>query len=259
MAIIKNNFLVGTVGKLIFKVVNGKQVVSTKVARGTIRQSKESMQKAQIFGLASRFGSEILRSFKQYLNCFQDPAMFNRLIKKLYGAFVYAWNPETLQFNFEAHDFHILSDFNYNINSPLRDRLGLKTQLTFADGLLYVGFSAWGNMPVIKFLKDSNDCAITVGVSLYRLQDGFKTDQVISQRQIVKKYDNKLEIDEFQFKVPGDCLCVTSIFLNFYTKHSTYVNTLNSKKFSPSAICGASFTPGSFDPEMNIDGLICVI
>lgn len=249
MAIIKKNLLAGAAGPLIFKVVKGKQIVATKAARGTVKQSKGTIQKAKTFGLASRFGSEILQSFKQNSNCFQDLTMFNRITKKLYSAFIYAWNPETQQFNFDADNFSTLAGFDYNSNSPLHDSLGIKTKLTFADGLLHVTFSECGNMPVIKFLKGSTNCIIMVGITLFRLQDGVKTARVISQCQVVKKYADRLEANEFKFKVPGGCLCVTSIFLNFYTNHRTHISMLNSKGFSPAAICDASFTPDSFAPE----------
>ena len=251
MAIIKNNLLVGILGPLVFKIVNGQQVVSTKKLKGTTKLSVPTIRAATTYGVCSRLSSEIFQSYQKNLNKMQDGTMFSRLLPLVFNGVFSGWNEEKQEFEFNKMNFGSLTGFDYNIKSPLESSIGLQVNVSRSGGKLQVLLEKNSNKEIIRFPSGATSCDLSVSVVLLRLRDSAKTGNVISQSQEIKKYNNQLETNLFEFDVPGGCLCLVSTFLHFYSYTKNYAVCINSKKFNPSAISAVMVIPDNLPREDN--------
>jgi hypothetical protein len=249
MAIIKDNLLVGVLGPLIFKIVNGKQIVTTKAAPGTMKQTASTIWTGKTFGLCSIISSHILQTYKRNFKNLQDGSMFGRLTPILYSSIVAGWDQEDRLFHFDEMDFSPLIDFDYNIKSPLKASLGVEIDVQQDGGKLLVSFTQLANRNVVHFPKGATSCEMTVALALFKLDEGLRTSTTISQSQMIKKFSNQLEMDKFQFDIPGGCVCLVSTFLHFYSYTKNYAVSVNTKKFNPAAISAALMIPNSVSPN----------
>jgi hypothetical protein len=243
MAIIKNNLLVGVLGPLVFKVVNGVQVVSTKKAKGTTKLSAPTIRTSKTYGVASKLSSEIIQSFQSNLNKMQDGTMFSRFLPLVFNGVVSGWNQETKEFEFDKMNFDHLSGFDYNIKSPLLSRTSLDLKVSCSDGKLKVLFERNSNKEAIRFPPEALSCELTTQIVLLRLEDSIKTATIICKSQSIEKYANALKTDSFEFEVPGGCLCLVSTFLHFCSSHRGYAVCINSKTLNPAAISAVLMIP----------------
>jgi len=248
MAIIKNNFLVGVLGSLIFKVVNGEQVVTTKKQKGTTKQSVATVAVSKTYGLASKFASEMMQSHEQNLNKMQDGSMFSRLTPLLFKKLDEAWDPARQRFEVGRMDFTSMAGFAYNIKSALHKNMNANTIVKLTSGRLQITFDQGPLKTPIKFPRGATSCELTVAIVLFRLEDGLKTKVVISQDQWIYRHQDEIELESFQFEVPQGCLCMVSTFLHFYAYRKNYLISMNTKNFNPAAIAAVLFIQESEVP-----------
>jgi len=85
MARIGGKFFRGTLGQLVYRVINGVQIVSTKPSPGLANQTPETLRNCNTFGMASGLGADIRKLFAPFLNGLTDPLMHNRVSKSGIG------------------------------------------------------------------------------------------------------------------------------------------------------------------------------
>lgn len=244
MAIRDGNFLRGIVGPVVCRVLNGKQEVKSRPRK--VKQTVASTKSANTFGKASSLGGQIRESLVDLLNRLQDREMHNRLTKQLNLCLVSCRDPKTRKFSFDQDSFHQLADLDFNIKSPLKTSLFTKPEITVSAGQLHVVFPSLKNGVSLNFPKGCLNCLMKVSVSLIRLQDGFRECRAASQSLIIKKGQDSLNGKELVFEVPDGCLCVVSVFLDYFSIFKDYVDPVKNKTFSPAGIWEAILIPGDF-------------
>jgi len=238
------DFLVGVVGPISLRVNYGKQVISSRVGRGTMKQTEATKKSAGCFGSASSFASSMHRKNKIPLAEMGDRSTFNRLNRESVAIWNNSRSTEADQYHFSTESFIRLVGFDYNIKSPLIKKVSALPVIGYEAGLLTMAYPKDYQEIKLKFPPKSEQCIIIATVALYDLEKQ-KTNNILSAQQfIIDKNDPVLNAIELKFEVPGGCLCVVSMFLKYYTviHEGTLLNT---KQFSPAGICGAIITPGS--------------
>ena len=264
MARFKKNQFSGILGNLVFRVVNGVMIVSTKKAKGTTKQTKETKRAGNTFGMAGALASNIMGCFNRQMYNLQDTGMYNRLSKVAASCLHDSRDTKSLLFNFSEGSFDVMDDFEYNINSPLRISLRSRPQLSYANGVLKVLLTGLNDRSNLKYPKDGYICEITAGLGLFRLQDGKRLRDAETQRITINHDDTGLGSHEFSFVVPNGCFCVVALSLTYFAYKHHFPELINNKNFSPAVLCKSFITPGSYQEDTNrrwetMDGLTFMI
>jgi len=241
------NFLRGVLGGLVFRVVNGKQRVSTRPGR--IKQSRATRISNQTFGKASSLGGQIRKIL--YINVENnfDPTAGSRLTAALRKILGKCRNPETKRFDFQADSFSAVRGFDFNIHSRMENQMAVIPTVTATDGTLQVSVNEIAVSKAFNFPSESFKCELKVSLSLYRLKEGLAYAKTESQGLEMTKYMELLAAHTFTFEVPDGCLCIVSMSLRFFNAGTTGWIPLYDKKINPSCICGALVTPGTYQQD----------
>ena len=246
MAIWNGKMLNGVLGLYVFREMNGKQVVSRRLAKGEMKQTEETKRVAAVFGMAGKLGNQLRGTVKNSIDKLYDPAMSRRLTMTLKEILIRCCDPKSEQYSFEEQSFSRLNGFDYNLTSPLNKNLIKDLAPTMANGILSIVLSASKPMDLLIFPEGSSACELTIGISLFRLKDGMKKFNAEIQVLTIRKYGADIDRQNFEFAVPDGCLCVVSVFLKYYTVLRDLATIINSKTFSPAGICTALITPGLY-------------
>lgn len=245
MAIMNGKFICGAVGPLIFRKLGKCQVVSAKGNTGR-RQTVNSKKSANTFGMAASLSVQIMEAYAHITNKLNDNMLFQRLNKELISILNRCRDADTRKFNFDEDSFDKLSGIEFNLNSLLGDSLMIRPKLNISNELLTVSLPKFEIKSVLNFPYGSYGCELTVGMMLFRLKDGMKLDYFEYQSIMTDQSETMMKAQEFKFAVPAGCLCIVTLFLKYFTIYKDFLNIVNTKAFSPAAICGAFVTPGDF-------------
>ena len=257
----KKNLLRGILGNLVFRVVNGETLISQKKAKGTTKQTQETKRAGNTFGMGGALASNIMGCFDRQMYDLQDTGMYNRLSKAAAGCLHDSRDKDSLLFNFNEESFTMLDNFEYNIHSPLKMYLRSTPHLSYADGVLKVLLTGLANCRNLKYPKHSYNCEITVGLGLFRLQDGKRTRNAETQRISLNSERGGISSHEFVFDVPDGCFCVIALSIAYFSMKYHFTELINHKKFSPAMLCKSFITPGTYQENTDyywesMDGLI---
>lgn len=248
MAKAKGKFFKGSVGPVVFKELNDQQVVCSKPAPGKMKQTEATKKAAGIFGMSSKLQNLVKEIFNRDLIDFHDKSFQPRLIKELNPILHQSRNADNGEYHFEEDSFKNLMNFEFNINSQLKDRLPIKPRITHEDNKLAVRFPDWETAGRLKFKRGEEYGMLTVSVALFRLKDGLQIKVPLRQTiRLDKDIDDHLNGRQLLFDVPEDCLCVVSMFLKYYNEY----RLLNHKDMSPAAIIDAVVTKGTYQETDN--------
>ena len=245
MAIKKGDFLTGVVGDYKFTVVNGKQVVSSRVKAGTMKQTEPTKRASGNFGTASALCKHFRNLNQSLISGLSDAKMS----KRLNGRFTTILNDyrdtETYLYDFSEQSFKSLQGFELNETSPVRKRMLMLPEIKHDNRLLTLAFPESDQTISLKFPAKSHVCEMIASVAMFDLKKCTKAPAVETQQKMIEKKNPIISDFKFEFEVPPGCLCVVSLFLKYYTVLDIRGTMLNTKKFSPAAICGAIITPGT--------------
>jgi len=256
MATKKGNFIRGIVGPLIFRKLNGKQVVSSRIPAGTMKQTEATKQAAGNFGAASGLSKHFRLMNQSLIAGHNDSGMFNRLTSRFVESLNKSRDREDKGFKFSTDSFDSLTGFDFNINSPVADRMSLLPGLILEDSQLRLFYLETPEEIDLKFPVKSMDCEIIASMAVFNLKKGQRVFTSDLQQRVVKKKNPVINDLEFRFNAPQGCLCIVSILLKYYSVMDIRGTLVNTKQFSPAAICGAIVTPGTFKNTDNRNWLV---
>lgn len=242
MATNHGKYLRGALGPVVYKRYRDKQIVTTKPAPGTVRQTANSQRSASTFGFGSKLGGKLRSILDHEIDGLQDGGMVNRMTTVFNLMLSDCRDPKTRVFSFREYSFRRLADFEFNIDSPLRNYLEVKPETTIVNGKMQVVFPVLENPPNLKFPEGSSSCRMTVSLALFLLKEGKHIRTGESKRIVFDREKPELGGQTFTFEVPDGCLCVVSMFLDY----RAYSVPLNHKKFSPASVLDAFVTPGVY-------------
>lgn len=82
----EKNQLVGSIGNLIFRIVNGKVIVQAKPDYRQLKQTQSTKKSALDFGTASRVTNKLNAGFQELVQGYHSPEMYNRMRSKVLQA-----------------------------------------------------------------------------------------------------------------------------------------------------------------------------
>jgi hypothetical protein len=249
MATQDGKFLRGVLGGLIFKIVNGKQVISTRVAPGTMKQNAAMKRSSNTFGMAASLSAAIRNTLSVQINRFNDGTAVSRLTGEISKMLGNIRNPESMLYSFESGSFKNLVGFEFNQLSKVKDRVAALPAVNLTDGILNVKIHELSIPRELKFPAGSFQCKLSICVSLFRLNDGLAAELPDVKTVVVTKDKDRLLGQDFQFEVPAGCLCITSLFMEYAAAGKNGWEVLNNKKLNPGCICATVIRPGSYQQQ----------
>lgn len=245
----KDDFYRGIIGNLVFRVVNGKQVVSVRPVQGTYKQSKEGIKRSNTFGMASSLGAKIRADLNFNPNNFFDGELCGRLTAELYKILRKCRDFETMHYTFEPDSFSRLSGFDFNIHSKIREQLSQNLLTIFEGGLLKVTIPEMHIPDMFSFPYKSFRCNLTLIISVFRLKDGLALSTPLRQSITVTRDMQVLNEQVLEFEVPDGCLCIANLCMEYTVAKKSGWVTVNRKTFSPACVCAAEITKGEYLPD----------
>jgi len=246
MAKLIGNLLSGSVGPYVFRILNGKQVVSLKPAAGTVKQSTATKQVNKFFGNAATLGAQVRRTLAdQYPNLFKIEAI-NNITSKLIKCLKESHDPIKDKYNFKEDSFKSLAGVEFNKRSQVNRLINVHTNIELTGSILSVNMGYIDIERGVVFPRDSVRCEIVIALSLFRLFDGKMVEVAESQSLNFKFNEKFIEPTTFHFYVPPGCLCLVSMFLNYSTAGKSTWYTYQDHITSPGCFCGAVYTPGKY-------------
>lgn len=243
MAIQRGRFLYGSIGPLTYRVVDDQQIVSGKIKKGTTKQTKLTKKSAGVFGLGSNFCADIRDSISGQLNGLADYLMDKRLAGLMNSILQGCRNAETETFDFEEQSFSRLKGFEFNINSKLQYRIAKLPEVSLEGGVLSVSMPVLSIPGQLKFPPKSFYCKIGISVSLFRIKEGKRKKMPFYQKIEVTRNKEFTEAQVLKFDIPSDCLCITSIFLDYGAAEKNGWRMMNTKDLNPACILDVRFAP----------------
>lgn len=253
MAQRKGKLFSGILGPVILKVVAGKQIASTKIKKGSMKKTPGMLKASNNFGLASKLGGKIRLNFVKQTKGLMDPGNCGRLASHLVDVLTQVQVRETQLFNFEEQSFDSVVGYSFNSLSPLRKWLLVQPEIKSAEGQMQIVWPKLRLRSAIRFPLRASLCTITMAVTFFRLEEGYRLFGSLSQQLLLATDQQDLEASVFSFAVPDGCLCLLGLFLNYRTVAGPYGQELNNEKFNPAGIAAAIFTPGEFTHNENLN------
>jgi hypothetical protein len=242
MGQIKKGLIRGTVGEVVFKDMNGKQVLSTKPR--FMRQTSAAKLHQVGFGKVSAVAGSLRSQLANLNNGFEDSTMGNRLTHELYQCIKSSFDLQTGNYVFEEDSFDGLSNFSFNTSSTVRLSLMVKPAVLIEAGILKITFPSFQVLSKITFPKRASMCEIYVAVSIFNLRTGMMVGMLKGDKFKIEKDQGLFEGKIMEFEAPEDCLFIISLFNYFYYSFHSYPTLMNNKTFHPCGIYKAVFNPG---------------
>lgn len=246
MAIKKDDLFSGAIGSVVFRVVNGKQIVSSRPAKGKVKQSQATKNSNTTFGVASTLAARIRDTIESELQRKYDTGMCSRLSGKVFLSLKDSKDKETMQYAFNEHSFSRLDGFAFNMKAQVSNCMAEMPEIVLKDGILAVKFKKMKILDQIKFPYKSYHCRLSVSVSLMQLSAGRVSFKAEIQRIGISRAENYVEPFAFNFPVPDGCFYVVSLFLEYVSSGKNISAALTHKKLNPCCICKAAIAPGNY-------------
>lgn len=248
MAKKNGKFLRGVLGSLVFRVVNGKQIVTIRPPKGSIKQSEATKKASQTFGMASSFAAQILRGLKVALVEPGDTRVRNKMNSAIAVILKNCRDPETGKYHFDDQSFTPLDNFELNTRSKVQDLVIGMPSVMYKDGVLRLSLIDLKIPAMLKFPHDSFKCKITFCMLMYRLSEGLAVLNPEMQELVVTKDRKSTEAQDFIFKIPEGCFCLVTMTLQYAVAMKSGWQIINTKHFNPARICATVFAPGTYQP-----------
>lgn len=249
MAVKKGKFIIGSMGDVVYKEINGVQVMQSKPGRGGVKQTPATKESAGVFGKASSLASFFRGRMHPVINDNADGRVVSRFTTAVNSVIRHCYSSKTKTFHFEKDSFESLVGFDFNIKSPVQKSMWLMPESKLAENILTITLPELKTHEELKFPKGTNLCEIKICVLRYRLEEGLeykipevKTVEITSDLAILEEQD-------IEFDIPEGCFCIAAIGLHYYEVKRNVTTDRNSKTFNPAAICAIYSNEGTFNPE----------
>jgi hypothetical protein len=244
MASKKGEFFTGIIGNMVYRVMNGKQVVSSRVEPGTMKQTKATKTASGNFAAATALAAQLRRTLAIQLEGLYGDPMRNRLNGLFNKILTESRDPISKRFEFNTESFSRLAGFEFDLDSKVTDHA---LQMPVLDRLaerIDISFSGHQDPGMFKFPKRSLRCKLTFTLSLFRLKQGKMIALAESQSILLSKNEYLQQPAILTFNVPDGCLYVVGMFLEYQGAGKAGWRVINNLMFSPGCICIAGITAG---------------
>lgn len=247
MARRKGNFLTGIIGPVVLKVVNDKQIVASRVAKGKIKHSEATKKSNHTFGMASTLASQFRRTIAEQFVGMYDFDMASRLSGAFFSILSKTRNKDTREYHFEQHSFESLTNFNFHQSYKVSNRLAKMPEVYWKNNVLEVGFTHIEQPGSLQFVNGSYKCTVTITLSLFRLKEGYMVAQAKTEEFVVLKQVGLQQSLHYRFEVPQGCFYILCIGLQYVATGKNGYKLANSPKLTAASICRAEIVGGDYE------------
>jgi hypothetical protein len=249
MATRKGNYLTGVLGPLVLRVVNGKQVVSTRVKKGKIKHTEATKKSNQTFGMASAFATDVRYTIAEHVIGMSDYSMCSRLSGAFFSVFSKVRDKATRKYYFRTDSFESLLGFNFHQSYKVANRIATMPEMKLQDGIMEVSFPRINDADWMQYPYNSYKCTVKATVSLFMLKEGLMVSSAETQQKVVLKGIAVEEPLAFNFQVSNGCFYIVCLYLNYCATGKNGIILPPHIKMTAGTICYAGFAPGVFNPD----------
>jgi hypothetical protein len=246
MATNDGKFFRGVIGKVVFRVVNGKQIAQQRVAAGTIKHSEDTKKSNQTFGMASTLGAQLRRTVSSRITQKVDTTIASRLSGQLFSILSARRDKTTMLYDWQPDSFEALEGFNFNPKQLINKRLDKLPAITLKDETLTVSFPQISMPGILKFPYSSFRCKLSVTVSLFRLADGKMVPRSASQEKMFEKAISSYPTFKLKYNVPNGCLYIVTLWLDYENMTPNGNKTFNEPRLHSAEVCEARISEGEY-------------
>jgi len=134
----------------------------------------------------------------------------------------------------------------FNKSSPLTKNLDFTPLVNYSKGKISIKQPSTSNLSKIRYPTAATNCELTIIAVLFELENGYRSFSPMCQKHILGKGAKNPPIVDAEFAIPDGCLCIVSIFLNYFSLYDQYLEPQNSRTHSPGGISGAILSPGTY-------------
>jgi hypothetical protein len=252
MATRKGNYLTGVLGPLVLRVVNGKQVVSTRVKRGKIKHTEATKKSNQTFGMASALAADVRYTIAEHVIGMSDYSMCSRLSGAFFSVFSKVRDKATREYNFRTDSFESLVGFNFHQSYKVANRIATMPEMKLQNGIMEVSFPRINEAAWLQYPYNSYKCTVKATVSLFMLKEGLMVSSAETQQKVLLKGIAVEEPLAFNFQVPNGCFYIVCLYLNYAATGKNGVVLATQPKMGAGAICYTGIAPGDYDMGNNL-------
>jgi len=239
MGYIDDGYLRGSLGGLVHRKVNNKNIVQTKSSSRT-KQSRWTVAASVDFGKASKAGSLIRRTFKGLHMGFHDSNMHNRLITHL--KCVMRANGQYLgQKTIHLGKLDRLVNFQFNEKCHMHDFLYFDPTLNMqTDHQLQIQFPSFNTKNDLFRPPYTHSIRVKIGVGIYNFDTHTLFNIVEKHLDLIK---GPIVQDKYQFLI--DCKAskaqsaIVAMSIEYYGTIADRFILLNHRELHPTTIIGA--------------------
>lgn len=251
MGKLKGKYVSGAVGPYILKVVKGETHVTSRPVKGTRKLSQASKLSAETFGMAASLAKSIRAALVYQTNDFVDIDMPGRMVSLVSKTVFNCRDKNTGLYNFEQESFNELEGMEFNIKSLTNKSLLKRPKAIVNDGVMKVNIKRSILDKDLKFPAHTFYCKIMVSLSLFRLGDGQAIIKSETQEIMIGRNQLDMPEQEISFTLPDGCLCIATVFMQFFHHGAEGGLSFNNKNFNPGSVIKAIITPGIYAKDDN--------
>ena len=231
--------VIGTVGPVSFRVLEGRQILQSKPGKGNMKQSKATKATAFDFGNASWLSKKIRIALSPLLLGFTDSKMYYRFTALIYRHSVKNITLDSLE-NPENDAFLQENYFECNFNSPFVEYCKLQPLIKLdTDGNVVVSLPEFHTSEKFRFPDSASTAVFCLLATVINPEDGSETWADVLKFSIT---DLNTVIPAQQWEIPAiaknQWLVLTAAVL--YYKNDRFIGNvgMSSKDFHPCAVIG---------------------
>lgn len=126
----KHNRLIGGLGDLVFRQIDGKTIVQLKPGKDGVKQTKRAKLSASDFGTASRTTKSLTVPLRRLFLTYYDSQMFNRFRKAVYQAMLRNTDIPKGEKDLWEGELSLIDGFEFNLSSLYSDYCHLEVTVS---------------------------------------------------------------------------------------------------------------------------------
>ncbi|MCZ8331617.1 MAG: hypothetical protein O9282_09925 [Flavobacterium sp.] len=233
-----NNKISGAIGNVVFRTVNGKQIIQSK--SGPIQQSDATKISGSEFRQCSQWAKILRNGYFSFLAGMTDSYIHGRLTAAIYKAILHNTTVPKGERTPQNSDMSYLNGFEMNTNSLFTSYFLPEITVTpTAENQIRVSIAPFEAKSAITFPPETTH----VDLLLYAMATNFDTNAEIIQSHLLLPITKNQSLPETEWIVPAPPLGYLSTInakLLFYQPNALTGRTdINTKQLSPAIIVSA--------------------
>lgn len=242
MAINKNGVLSGQVGPLVYRNVDGDQIVQTKPKQNP-KQTAATKEASIDFGIISKTARLIRSGLIETHQKLYDSKMVNRLNEQVSRALRANPDQTTGLMSMDLAKLKRLVDFQFNADYHMHDVLYLDPEIKLSDkAILSIDLPGFDILRAVKMPENCRKIALNFNLMAidFKMQKHTAVGNIVLEAEA---YINHSKVDPQSWQVNCSPYQNQTLFvglhIDYLAYHGKYLQILNSKTCHPASIVAA--------------------